>query len=160
MTGRARYPAQKISRFVPARFIRKPIFICLARAWRFMALKGLLPDLLIVVSSCILAVLLAVLLQPFTGRYDAVLFVLVLVLLLWVAATKRGWPVPVSLPFVRSSVMSEILLGLVSMIVALAVSWFIGNALSRTYSDLVGIPVGLVIFGIIMLGVSSLREWQ
>ena len=125
-----------------------------------MAGKGPLPDLLMVLSSFILAVLLAVLLQPVTGRWDTVLFVIVLVALLWGVATKQGWPVPVALPFVRSPVMSEVLLGLLATVIALAVSWVVGNALSRTYSDIVGIPVGLVLFGVIMLGVSSSRQWQ
>lgn len=98
--------------------------------------------------------------QSITGRWDAVLFLLILFLLLWVVSMKRHWSVPASLPFVRSSVGSEVILGLLIMIMALAVSWFIGTAISRAVSDSAGILAGLLIFGGIMMVVSISRKWQ
>ena len=98
--------------------------------------------------------------QPVLGRWDAVLFFIVLFFLLWAIATKRRWSIPHPLLFIRSTVVSDIFLGLLLTVIALAVSWFIGNAISHAYSDLMGILVGLVVFGAIMLVVSTAKEWK
>jgi hypothetical protein len=125
-----------------------------------MAAKEPVPGFLLEIISLIIALLLAALMQPILGRWDAVLFFIVLFFLLWAIATKRNWAIPHPLPFVRSTVVSEIFLGLLLTVIALAVSWFIGNALSRMFSDLLGILVGLAVFGVIMMGVSTSRNWQ
>jgi len=119
-----------------------------------------IPGLLLVILAFVVAVLLASLMQPITGKWDTVLFVIVLFFLLWAIASKKGWSIPYPLPFVRSSAMSDVLLGLLSTIVALAVSWFIGTAISRAFSDLLGALMALVIFGVIMLVVSTSRNWK
>ncbi|MEI7857409.1 MAG: hypothetical protein WCH85_07900 [Methanomicrobiales archaeon] len=98
--------------------------------------------------------------QPISGRWDAVLFVIVLFFLLWAIASKRGWSIPHPLPFIRSSVMSELLLGLLITILALVVSWLIGSAIGRMVSDIAGILSALVIFGGITMVVSACRDWQ
>lgn len=125
-----------------------------------MVLKEPVPDFLLVIISLIVALLFAAVMQSIAGRWDAVLFVIVLFFLLWTIASKRGWSIPGALPFIRSSVMSEVLLGLLITILVLAVSWFIGSAISRAVSDIAGILAGLVIFGVIMLVVSASRDWQ
>lgn len=125
-----------------------------------MAAKEPVPGFLLEIVSLIIAVSLAALMQPVLGRWDAVLFFIVLFFLLWVIATKRNWSIPHPLRFIRSTVVSDIFLGLLLMVIALVVSWFIGNALSRMFSDLLGILVGLVVFGVLMLGISMAKEWQ
>ncbi|MCK9581323.1 MAG: hypothetical protein M0Q92_12870 [Methanoregula sp.] len=125
-----------------------------------MAAKEPVPGFLLVILSFIIALLLAVLVQPVTGRWDAVLFAIVLFFLLWVVATKRQWAIPHPLLFIRSTVVSDIFLGLLLTVIALAASWYIGTTLSRMYSDLLGIPVGLVVFGVIMLTVSASKKWE
>ncbi|MDO9325757.1 MAG: hypothetical protein Q7T80_12475 [Methanoregula sp.] len=125
-----------------------------------MAVKEPVPGFLLVGISLIVAFLFAALVQPISGRWDAVLFVIILFFLLWAIASKRGWSIHYPLPFIRSSVVSELLLGLLLTILALVVSWLIGSTLSRMYSDMLGIPAGLVVFGVIMLVVSASRDWQ
>jgi hypothetical protein len=125
-----------------------------------MAAHEPVPGFLLEIISLIVALSLAALMQPVLGRWDAVLFFTVLFFLLWAIATKRGWSIPHPLLFIRSTVVSDIFLGLLLTVVALAVSWFIGNAISQAFSDLMGILVGLVVFGIIMMGVSVSKEWQ
>ena len=125
-----------------------------------MAQKEPIPGFLLVILSLIIALLLAALLQNITGRWDAVLFFIVLFFLLWVVATKRGWSIPHPLLFIRSTVVSDIFLGLLLTVMALAVSWFIGNAISHAFSDLMGILSALVIFGVIMLAVSASKKWE
>lgn len=125
-----------------------------------MAIREPVPGFLLVGISLIVAFLFAALVRPISGRWDAVLFVIVLFFLLWAIASKRGWSIPYPLPFIRSSVVSELLLGLLLTILALAVSWLIGMAISRMVSDIAGILAGLVIFGAIMMVVSVSRDWQ
>lgn len=125
-----------------------------------MAVHEPVPGFLLEIISLIIALSLAALMQPVLGRWDAVLFFIVLFFLLWAIATKRGWSIPHPLLFIRSTRVSDIFLGLLLMAIALAVSWFIGNALSRMFSDLLGILAGLVVFGVIMMGVSVSRKWQ
>jgi hypothetical protein len=125
-----------------------------------MAANEPIPGFLLEIISLIIALLLAALMQPVLGRWDTVLFFLVLFFLLWAIATKRGWSIPHPLWFIRSTVVSEIFLGLLVTVAALAFSWFVGNALSHAYSDVFGILAGLVIFGVIMLVVSTARNWQ
>jgi hypothetical protein len=125
-----------------------------------MAAHEPVPGFLLEIISLIIALSLAALMQPVLGRWDAVLFFIVLFFLLWAIATKRGWSIPHPLLFIRSTVVSDIFLGLLLTVIALAVSWFIGNAISHAFSDLMGILVGLVVFGIIMMGISVSREWQ
>jgi hypothetical protein len=125
-----------------------------------MTIKEPVPGFLLEIISLIIALSLAALMQPVLGRWDAVLFAIVLFFLLWVIATKRGWSIPHPLLFIRSTVVSDIFLGLLLTVIALAISWFIGNTLSRMYSDLLGILAGLVVFGVIMLGVSASKKWE
>ena len=125
-----------------------------------MAIREPLPGFLLVGISLIVAFLFAALVQPISGRWDAVLFVIVLFFLLWAIASKRGGSIHYPLPFIRSSVVSELLLGLLLTILALNVSWLIGSAISRMVSDIAGILAGLVIFGAIMMVVSASRDWQ
>lgn len=125
-----------------------------------MAAHEPVPGFLLEIISLIVALSLAGLMQPVLGRWDAVLFFIVLFFLLWAIATKRGWSIPHPLLFIRSTVVSDIFLGLLLTVIALAVSWFIGNVLSRMFSDLLGILVGLVVFGVLMLGVSMAKVWQ
>ena len=125
-----------------------------------MAAQEPVPGFLLEIISLIIALSLAALMQPVLGRWDAVLFFIVLFFLLWAIATKRGWSIPHPLLFIRSTVVSDIFLGLLLTVIALAVSWFIGNAISHAFSDLMGILLGLVVFGIIMMIVSASRNWQ
>jgi hypothetical protein len=125
-----------------------------------MAQKEPVPGFLLEILSLIIALSLAALMQPVLGRWDAVLFIIVLFFLLWAIATKRGWSIPHPLRFIRSTRVSDIFLGLLLTAIALAVSWFIGNYISRAYYDLLGILTGLVVFGALMLVVSSAKEWQ
>lgn len=76
-----------------------------------MAIKEPLPGFLLVGISLIVAFLFATVVQPISGRWDAVLFVIVLFFLLWAIASKRGWSTPYPLPFIRPSVVSELLFG-------------------------------------------------
>jgi len=125
-----------------------------------MAAQEPVPGFLLEIISLIIALSLAALMQPVLGRWDAVLFFIVLFFLLWAIATKRGWSIPHPLLFIRSTAVSDIFLGLLLTVIALAVSWFIGNAISHAFSDLMGILLGLVVFGIIMMIVSASRNWQ
>lgn len=125
-----------------------------------MAAHEPVPGFLLEIISLIIALSLAALMQPVLGRWDAVLFFIVLFFLLWAIATKRNWSIPHPLLFIRSTVVSDIFLGLLLTVIALAVSWFIGNAVSHAFSDLMGIFVGLAVFGIIMMVVSVSRNWQ
>ncbi|PKL65255.1 MAG: hypothetical protein CVV32_04505 [Methanomicrobiales archaeon HGW-Methanomicrobiales-3] len=114
----------------------------------------------VIIATLIIALLIAAALQPLAGRWDAVLFVTALFALLWAVSSKRGWTHHIDLPFVRSDAVSDWFLGLLAMVVALAVSWYAGNAVAGMYSDLAGIFFGLVLFGIIMMAVSSVKEWE
>ena len=125
-----------------------------------MAAHEPVPGFLLEIISLIIALSLAALMQPVLGRWDAVLFFIVLFFLLWTIATKRGWSIPHPLLFIRSTVVSDIFLGLLMTVIALAVSWFIGNAISHAFSDIMGVLVGLVVFGGIMMVVSASRNWQ
>ena len=119
------------------------------------------PDILLAVGSVVVAALCTLLVQPFAGRYGmAITFLAALFLLLYLAASRRGWRAPFSLPVARSPVLSEVFLGLFLLVVALAISWYLGLALSRAFTDEDGILIGLVIFGALMLGISSYRDWQ
>jgi hypothetical protein len=114
----------------------------------------------VIIATLIIALLIAAAMQPLAGRWDAVLFITALFALLWAVSAKRGWTHHIDLPFVRSDAVSDWFLGLLAMVVALAVSWYAGNAVAGMYSDLVGIFAGLVLFGIIMMAVSSVKEWE
>jgi len=125
-----------------------------------MAEREPVPGFLVIIVTLIIALLIAAVMQPLAGRWDAVLFVIALFALLWAVSAKRGWTKHIDLPFVRSDAVSDWFLGLLSMIVALLVSWYAGNAVARMYSDLAGIFFGLFLFGIIMMAVSSMKEWK
>jgi hypothetical protein len=125
-----------------------------------MAEREPVPGFLVIIVTLIIALLIAALMQPLAGRWDAVLFVTALFALLWAVSAKRGWTKHLDLPFVRSDVVSDWFLGLLAMVVALVVSWYAGNAVAGMYSDLMGIFAGLVLFGIIMMAVSSVKEWK
>jgi|GEM_PF-2405901 len=125
-----------------------------------MAVQEPISGFLLEIISLIIALSLAALMQPVLGRWDAVLFFIVLFFLLWAIATKRGWAIPHPLLFIRSKKVSDIFSGLLLTVIVLALSWFVGNAVSHAFSDLMGILAGLVVFGILMLGVSVAKEWQ
>ncbi|PKG31470.1 hypothetical protein [Methanoregula sp.] len=125
-----------------------------------MADTGRIPAFPAILITLIIALLIAAAMQPLAGRWDAVLFVTALFALLWAVSAKRGWMRHIDLPFVRSDVVSDWFLGLLSMVVALAVAWYAGNAVARMVSDLAGIFFGLLLFGIIMMVVSSVKEWK
>ena len=55
-----------------------------------MAEKEPVPGFILVTIILIVALLLAALMKSVTGRWDAVLFVIVLFFLLWAVASKRG----------------------------------------------------------------------
>lgn len=118
------------------------------------------PGFLIIDICVIIALLVFVALRNFAFGWDIVLSTIVLFLLLWVVATRRHWSIPRPLLFIRSTAVSDIILGWLATLAALAIAWFIGMTLSRMYSDLLGILGGLVVFGILMLGVSTAKEWK
>jgi membrane glycosyltransferase len=154
--------ADSVGISIPARGVtrKKPKFIKVLPTLSLMDYSKPIPGLLLVILAFVVAVLLASLMQPITGKWDTVLFVIVLFFLLWAIASKRNWAIPFTLPFIRSSAMSDVILGLLLTLVALAVSWFVGTAISHAFSDLLGALMALVIFGVIMLVVSSARNWQ
>jgi len=126
-----------------------------------MAGKGQVTDLLLVVICIIAAALGAFLVKNIIGNYGiAIIFLLVLFFFLYAVAAIRGWTLPFTVRFVHSPLLSEVFLALGIITSALAVSWFLGLAISRAVSDVEGLFSGLVIFGIVMLAVSSLRNWQ
>jgi hypothetical protein len=125
-----------------------------------MADTGRIPAFPAILITLIIALLIAAAMQPLAGSWDAVLFVTALFALLWAVSAKRGWVRQVDLPFVRSVVVSDWFLGLLSMVVALAVAWYAGNAVARMVSDLAGIFFGLLLFGVFMMVVSSVKEWK
>ena len=126
-----------------------------------MAGKGQVTDLLLVVISFIVALASAVLVKNIVGNYGiAIIFLIVLFFILYAFAAMRGWTLPFTVRFVHSSLLSEVFLGLGVITSALAVSWFLGITISRAFSDVEGIFSGLVIFGVVMLAVSSARDWQ
>ena len=126
-----------------------------------MAQKMPVTDIILAVGSIVVAALCTILVQPYAGRYGmAISFLAALFLLLYLASSFRGWRVPFPLPVARSSILSEIFLGLFLLVVALALSWYLGLAISRAFTDEDGILIGLVIFGALMLGFSAYRDWQ
>jgi hypothetical protein len=125
-----------------------------------MELDEPVPNVLVVLISLIIALLLAYLARGIIGNWAAILFLIVLFFLLDIFAGVRGWSVPFTLPLVRSSLLSELFLGLALMISALAVSWILGTLISKAFSDVWGILAGLCLFGILALIVSSARNWQ
>jgi len=125
-----------------------------------MANPGRIPAFPAILITLIIALVIAAAMQPLAGSWDAVLFITALFALLWAVSAKRGWMRHIDLPFVRSEAVSDWFLGLLAMIVALVVSWYAGNAVAGMVSDLAGIFSGLVLFGIIMMAVSSVKEWE
>jgi len=125
-----------------------------------MANTERVPGFFVIIGTLIIALLVAAVMQPLAGRWDAVLFVTALFALLWAVSAKRGWTKHLDLPFVRSDAVSDWFLGLLAMVVALVISWYAGNVVSRMYSDLLGIFFGLFLFGLIMMAVSSMKEWK
>jgi hypothetical protein len=119
------------------------------------------PDSILVVISIGVAALSAMSVQHLTDRYGAaLLFLIALFFLLYASAAMRRWTAPFVVPVVRSPLLSELFLGLALMVTALAVSWYIGLAVSRAFSDGEGILAGLLIFGAVMLAISTTRNWQ
>lgn len=119
------------------------------------------PDLLLVLIAVLAALLSAVSAESIIRGYGiAILFLIVLFWLLWAVARKRDWTLPFKVPVLRSSRLSEFFLGLALFISALAISWYLGLVISRSFSDTDGILAGLVIFGIIALFISMSRDWQ
>ncbi|MFA4877668.1 MAG: hypothetical protein WC586_09650 [Methanoregula sp.] len=120
-----------------------------------------LPDLLLVLIAVLVSLLSAVLAEGVIRGYGiAILFLIILFWLLWAVARKRNWLLAFPLPSVRSRHLSEVFLGIALFVSAIALSWYLGLAVSRAFSDVVGILAGLVIFGGIALAISASRDWQ
>jgi hypothetical protein len=125
-----------------------------------MGLKDAVPDGILVLLSILLSLLTASLLQGIGGHWAAVISLMVLFTLLYFSARLRGWTTPFTLRVVRSSALSELFLSLALVTAGLAISWFLGVVVSRTYSEVEGVLVSLCLFGVLMLVVSSGRNWQ
>jgi hypothetical protein len=125
-----------------------------------MVSRAPVPDILLVLIAFALPLALVLLVRDAYGLWAAVLFFLVLFFLLWAFASMRDWTLPARLPFIRTTSVREIFLALTLTVAALAVSWFAGLAIGRAFSDMWGILAGLCLFGILMLAVSVLRDWQ
>ena len=126
-----------------------------------MAEKQPVPDLLLVVIAFIIALLGAVSVQGVTGTYGPVsIFLIILFLILWLAASQREWTLPFSTRFIRSRKMSEIFLGLFLFTASIVLSWSLAIVISRASSDIEGILAGLVIFGFLEMIIAGSRDWQ
>jgi len=126
-----------------------------------MAENRKIPDIFVVVIAFVIAVLCAAALRDFTGIYGpAIIFLLVLFLILWYAASQRGWTIQSRPFFIRSEKVSEIFLGLFLFTASGAIAWSLAILVSRASSDIEGILVGLVIFGFLEMIVAGSREWQ
>nr|WP_319377454.1 hypothetical protein [uncultured Methanoregula sp.] len=120
-----------------------------------------LPDLLLVLIAVLAALLSAVSAESIIRGYGiAILFLIILFWLLWAFARKRDWTLPFKVPVLRSSQLSEVFLGIALFVSAIAISWYLGLAISRSFSDADGILAGLLVFGIIALFISASRDWQ
>lgn len=138
------------------------IFILESLSFRCMAVQKKAEDMLLVVISVCIAVAVAVFVQGLAGGYSgAVVFLIILFFLLYACAVRRGWSQPVtSLWFVRSPRMSDVFLALGITVSALSIAWTAGIVISRMFSDIEGILTALVVFGILMLGMSASRDWK
>lgn len=125
-----------------------------------MGLKDTVPDSILVLLSILIALLAGSLLQGIGGHWAAVISLVVLFTLLYFCARWKGWTAPFTLRVVRSSALSELFLSLALITASLAVSWFLGVVVSRTYSELEGVLLSLCLFGVLMLVVASGRNWQ
>ena len=125
-----------------------------------MGFKDRIPDCILILLSILIALLAGSLLQGIGGHWAAIIALAVLFTLLYFDARFRGWTAPFTLRVVRSSALSELFLSLALITAGLALSWFLGVIVSRTYSEVEGVLVSLCIFGILMLAVSSGRNWQ
>ena len=125
-----------------------------------MGFKDHIPDCILILLSILIALLAGSLLQGIGGHWAAIIALAVLFTLLYFDARFRGWTAPFTLRVVRSSALSELFLSLALITAGLALSWFLGVIVSRTYSEVEGVLVSLCIFGILMLAVSSGRIWQ
>lgn len=125
-----------------------------------MGFKEHIPDCILILLSFLIAILTGSLLQGIGGHWAAIIALAVLFTLLYFDARFRGWTAPFPLRVVRSSSLSELFLSLALITAGLAVSWFLGVVVSRTYTDVEGVLVSLCMFGVLMLFVSSGRNWQ
>ena len=125
-----------------------------------MGFKEHIPDCILILLSILIAILTGSLLQGIGGHWAAIIALVVLFTLLYFDARFRGWTAPFTLRVVRSSALSELFLSLALITAGLALSWFLGVVVSRTYSDVEGVLVSLCMFGVLMLVVSSGRNWQ
>ncbi|WP_292416648.1 hypothetical protein [Methanoregula sp.] len=125
-----------------------------------MGFKEHIPDCILILLSILIALLAGSLLQGIGGHWAAIIALIILFGLLYFDARFRGWTAPFTLRVVRSSALSELFLSLALITAGLALSWFLGVVVSRMYSEVEGILVSLCIFGILMLVVSSGRNWQ
>jgi phosphoglycerol transferase MdoB-like AlkP superfamily enzyme len=125
-----------------------------------MGFKEHIPDCILILLSILIALLTGSLLQGIGGHWAAIIALVVLFTLLYFDARFREWTAPFTLRVVRSSALSELFLSLALITAGLALSWFLGVVVSRTYSEVEGVLVSLCIFGVLMLVVSSGRNWQ
>ncbi|NMB78384.1 MAG: hypothetical protein GYA23_04745 [Methanomicrobiales archaeon] len=118
------------------------------------------PDQYLAVAAVILSLAAAAVLYPFR-IYSTILLVLcVLFFLLFLAASQKGWKLPSTYYFIRSRNLSEVFLGLLLFTNTLSVAWCAGILASRAVSDIEGIFVGLIVFGILELAIGSLHTWE
>ncbi|AGB03128.1 hypothetical protein [Methanoregula formicica] len=125
-----------------------------------MGFKEHIPDCILILLSILIALLAGSLLQGIGGHWAVIIALVVLFILLYFDARFRGWTAPFTLRVVRSSALSELFLSLTLITAGLALSWFLGVVVSRTYSEVEGVLVSLCAFGVLMLVVSSGRNWQ
>ncbi len=125
-----------------------------------MGFKDHIPDCILVLLSILIAFLTGSLFQGIGGHWAAVIALVVLFTLLYFDARFREWTAPFTLRVVRSPALSELFLSLALITACLAVSWFCGVFVSRTFSEVEGVLVSLCMFGVLMLVVSLGRNWQ
>lgn len=125
-----------------------------------MKLNGTILDILLVIFSLVAAFFIDSLLLGIGRHWAAIIALAVLFALLFGCAMKRGWKAPFRLPVVGSDRLRELFLALALMTVSLAIAWYLGVAISRSYSEIEGVLASLCIFGVLMLAVSSAKNWQ
>jgi hypothetical protein len=110
--------------------------------------------------SVIVPILIAVLVYQTVGGWTGPLLLLALFCLLYALAKSGNWTSASPIRVVRSRSVSELYLGLALMTAALIISWGAGLFISRAFLEMDGILIALCIFGVLMLVISTYRDWQ
>jgi hypothetical protein len=126
----------------------------------FMGFKDTVPAFLLVLLSILIALLIGLIFQSAGGHWAAIIALAVLFFLLFLSARWKGWTAPFRIRVIGSSLLSELFLSLTLITAGLAFSWYLGVAISKAYTAVEGVLASLCIFGILMLVVSSSRNWQ